>query len=228
MPSSTTMTLTHFWDCNGMGCDSTRLQPWNLDKYAAPATYAPYKPTDQEKSLHGEDLWMVGAASDTLNDLLGSDVVGRDAQQEGGCGRCVLLRNPDAAQDWKVMVMKMNRCPPWSNGCEAGRYHMDLAAPGFDNLQYSTANVCGVRTASPTREASASCGTWYDAHSQTTDATGCCDALPDGALRKGCEHFQEWGWKNTGKPSNISFEVVDCPAAFVDRVRSSFDANGVV
>ena len=23
------LTLTHYWDCNGFGCDSTTLQPWN-------------------------------------------------------------------------------------------------------------------------------------------------------------------------------------------------------
>eukprot|EP00418_Pyrodinium_bahamense_P062568 CAMPEP_0179089620 /NCGR_PEP_ID=MMETSP0796-20121207/40845_1 /TAXON_ID=73915 /ORGANISM="Pyrodinium bahamense, Strain pbaha01" /LENGTH=167 /DNA_ID=CAMNT_0020787179 /DNA_START=199 /DNA_END=699 /DNA_ORIENTATION=- len=45
---------THFWDCNGGGCDATELKPWNLREYK----YAPhYAPTDPEKhggSWYGE------------------------------------------------------------------------------------------------------------------------------------------------------------------------------
>jgi hypothetical protein len=36
--------------------------------------------------------------------------------------------------EWKVIIMKKNRCPPWSNGCEEGKIHLDFAVPGFDNL----------------------------------------------------------------------------------------------
>ena len=35
------LTLTHYWDCNGFGCDSTTLQPWNESAYFASAAYAP-------------------------------------------------------------------------------------------------------------------------------------------------------------------------------------------
>ena len=42
---------------------------------------------------------------------------------------------------------KKSRCPPWTNLCDEGRTHIDIAAPGFDDAAESTANVC----ASPQR-----------------------------------------------------------------------------
>ena len=49
-----------------------------------------------------------------------------------------------------------------SNGCEAESVgHLDVAVPGFDNLAYSTANVCGARANTYLTQAeSALCGDW--------------------------------------------------------------------
>lgn len=88
---------------------------------------------------------MTGAFNDDLANLCGDDegCCGSD-NDSTACGKCVLVSNPDAINDdWKVLVMKKNRCPPWSNGCEAGKLHLDFAVPGYDNLQWSTANICG-------------------------------------------------------------------------------------
>ena len=64
---------------------------------------------------------------------------------KGGCGKCLKIENPNAVNaDWSVIAMKKNRCPPWSNGCSNNDPpHFDFAVPGYDNLQYSTANICG-------------------------------------------------------------------------------------
>ena len=139
---------THFWDCNGAACDSRTLQPFVPRNYRYSAQYAPLDPGDYGGSAYGERLWMTGAASDSLSTLLGADdgCCGTDPDGGGGCGKCVLVRNPGAVNaDWSAVVMKKNRCPPWSSGCEAGNVNLDVAVPGFDNLQFSTANICGAR-----------------------------------------------------------------------------------
>ena len=74
---------------------------------------------------------MTGAASDFLANLMGDSSCCNDPA-DVGCGQCLLIQNPDAINsDWKVIVMKKNRCPPWSNGCGANSAHFDLAAPGI-------------------------------------------------------------------------------------------------
>ena len=145
--SGTTFTTqaTHYWDCNGAGCDSRTLQPWNMNKYMYAPNYAPVDPaTIGSQPLYGEKMWMTAAASDTLAAMLGDADGCCGDDPEGGCGKCVLVTNPSAVNsDWKAVVMKKNRCPPSSNHCEEGKMNLDIAAPGFDNLDFSTANVCG-------------------------------------------------------------------------------------
>ena len=182
-----TLKSTHYWDCNGQGCDATVLQPWDASSYWSPSQYAPQDPEDHGgPSEYGEKMWFTGAASDALADLLGDDdgCCGSDADSTG-CGKCVLLRNPGAVQaDWRAIAMKKNRCPPWSAGCD--RVHFDLAVPGFDHFAYSTANVCGPQTSGwaeqPTdrdeSHASYTLGDWYVRHANTALAEAECDALP--------------------------------------------------
>ena len=72
--------------------------------------------------------------------------------------------------DWTAVIMKKNRCPPNSHGCENGSTHFDLAVPGYDNLQYSTANCCGWSSKANTgltSQQSSVCGDWYMRGSST-------------------------------------------------------------
>ena len=211
-----TLRSTHYWDCNGQGCDATLLQPWKTSRYSSPAGYQPQDPDDfGGPSQYGERLWMSGAASDALSELLGKDdgCCGRDWSEDGrllgGCGRCVLVRNPTAVNaDWRAIVMKKNRCPPTSNMCKVS--HLDIAVPGFDHFDYSEANVCGMESRAttggwsvqPTKRdeshASYALGDWYRRHSSTAAAAGECDALPED-FRRGCRLFAAWGWRE-GRP----------------------------
>lgn len=159
--------------------------------------------------------------------MMGADDGCCGITDEGGCGKCLLVSNPSAINsDWSAVIMKKSRCPPNSNGCEWGKTHFDLAVPGFDNLVYSTANVCGSGSRDNTfmsRDQSATCGTWYNRGSSTI--TGCdCSALPGGDLHDGCELFASWGW-TSGDPS-LNYKVVDCPAQFVALVQSAFSPAG--
>eukprot|EP00928_Gymnodinium_smaydae_P007977 TRINITY_DN12863_c0_g2_i3.p1 TRINITY_DN12863_c0_g2~~TRINITY_DN12863_c0_g2_i3.p1 ORF type:complete len:560 (+),score=17.19 TRINITY_DN12863_c0_g2_i3:69-1682(+) len=123
--------------------------------------------------------------------------------------------------------MKKNRSPPHTNGCSSGIPHFDIAAPGFDNLQWSTANVCGERpgTGFRNKQQSEALGKWYNSCGSTADCLHLCDKL-EPAFRKGCKLFASWGWRR-GDPEGVKFRAVECPAAFVRHVGGLFDRNGV-
>ena len=216
----------HVWDCNGGGCDSNTLKPWNSRKYRYSPLYAPLDPKDYGGSVYGEKMWMTGAASHSLSYLLGNDdgCCGRDSYGVGGCGKCMLISNPSSEHpDWKVIVMKKNQCPPEATGCEIGKVHIDIAVPGFGNTGYDW-NICGESGTYMTKQQSAVCGNWFRKGSSTT--SGCdCSSIPY-PLRKSCELFKSWGWKKVF-PDLIIHKVVDCPAEYESIISKAFDRNGV-
>ena len=58
-------------------------------------------------ATYGESLWMTGAASDSLTALLGADAPGLGSDNTdggGGCGKCLLVRNPTALQSEMTAV----------------------------------------------------------------------------------------------------------------------------
>jgi len=225
------MRMTHYWDCSGQGCDASTLQPWRLEKYITPAGYGPQDPADFGGPMYGEKMWLTGAASDALSAIMGPDdgCCGGDPNDGGigGCGKCLLVLNTESLHpDWTAVVMKKNRCPPWSIGCGANEPHFDIAAPGFDNLQWSTANVCGKRpgTGFASQKQSETLGRWYQQCANTADCAHLCDELP-AAFRKGCKLFASWGWFN-GNPDGVKFKAVACPPRLVNHVGSLFGADG--
>jgi len=226
------MQMTHYWDCNGQACDATVLQPFDLGKYVSPPGYGPQDPRNfTGGSVYGEKMWLTGAASDALSELLGPNdgCCGAEDTGVGGCGKCLLVQNPDSLHpDWTAVVMKKNRCPPWTNGCGAGVPHFDIAAPGFDNLEFSTANICGAPgTGFDSQQQSTALGCWWrHGCANTAECDFLCAALPE-EFQEGCRLFASWGWTR-GDPSSIKFTAVECPAAFTAHVSGQFDANGVV
>lgn len=228
------LNATHFWDCNGAGCDSTVLQPWNEFAYRYAPQYAPMDPEDYGGSVHGEKLWLTGAASDALSAWLGPNACcGADDANSGGCGQCLLVKNPTATNaHWTAVVMKKSRCPPESHGCELPFMHIDIAVPGYDNFTYSTANVCGLPSRQDTfvtKEQSGACAAWYT-HGASTIQGCSCNSLPSdstgqGLLKRGCELFTEWGW-TSGDP-DLWYMKVDCPPRFRDVIEGAFGATGV-
>lgn len=179
-------------------------------------------PNDFGGAVYGEKMWMVGAASDSLSADLGPDDGCCGHHQEGGCGKCVLLYVDDAVHsDWTAVVMKKSQCPPNSYGC--GVPHFDLAVPGYDNLQYSTANTCGSPHTTLSKAQSSVCGTWYNHGSSTIQ--GCdCSSLPAGEIRKGCELFTSWGWTR-GDPT-LHWKPVACPAELKKHIHNAFNGDG--
>jgi len=240
----TGLTATHFWDCNGAGCDATVLQPWDPHKYSYAAHYAPMDPNDYGGSWYGESLWMTGAASVTLSKMMGDDdpCCGADENDHdgGGCGKCVLVRasSSDAVNsDWTAVVMRKSFCPPddgtgtGNPHCDTGLAHMDFAVPGFDFASASTANICGSDQRAETHLTEAQsqiCGSWWQDGANVQE--GCdCSMLPDDtpeqrALQRGCQRFKEWGWAR-GDPT-LDYRIVQCPTQFVNIISSAFTADG--
>jgi len=220
---------THYWDCSGQGCDAGHLQPWDQSKYVSPPEYAPMDPEKYGGSLYGEKIWMTGATSDAVSDVLGPDAndCGSDNGGGGGCGQCLLVKNYQSNnKDWSVVIMRKNRCPPWSHGCGEGQFHMDFAVPGFDHLQYSTANICGNPGTTLSKHQSSICGGVKPADCN-------CGQIPTNTpalrkMREGCELFKQWGWWS-GTPT-LDWRPVPCPQKFVEKVRlgAAFGPRGPV
>jgi len=136
--------------------------------------------------------------------------------------------------------MKKSRCPPESKGCEHPNVHMDIAVPGFDFLQESTANVCAERkkTLFTAKKDSEILGLWWKQRKFGPDgqcSEGCsldlpqyrdrCEYLPPEFIRS-CQLFADWGW-NHGVSKNVQFKPVECPERFTEWVGSVFDETGV-
>lgn len=210
------------------------MQPYAAVRFIYAPQYAPADPEDFGGPTYGEQLWLTGRASDALSALLGPDsrCCGRDERGSGGCGQCLLVRNPSATRaDWTAVVMKKGRCFPENPGCEAPKLHIDIAAPGYGRFNDSNANKCGdpfrVNTY-VTKAESSLCGLWStSAH----DTTGCnCDGLPSSTLEQrilkhGCELFSAWGW--TVEDPQLEFKQVRCPDRWGERIGGAFGILGV-
>jgi hypothetical protein len=225
---------TVYWDCNGQGCDSNTLDPWNEEKYVSAAQYAPVHPKKDLGIDSPYDLWMTGAFSNTLSQQLGADdpCCGQPSDDpSGGCGKCVAvqIKPSQASQPWKVLVMKKNQCPPEASGCEQGKIHIDFAVPGHDDLNYSLAQKCGQPGTFLTAQDEGRCIQNDDLVPQCS-----CDFtfLPSATeeektwMTRGCQNFVEWGWKQ-GDPT-FTYEVVDCPQEYKDYIGNAFGKNGPV
>ena len=143
--------------------------------------------------------------------------------ESGGCGKCILISNPDSLQpDWTVMAMKKNTC----GNCRENP-HADINVPGFDVLQYSLANICGEPGTGLSKEESTVLGEWYKDYDNIADAGAArCSQLP-AQFQKGCRLFSEWGWTG-GTTSRARYKVVECPDQFKAHIGSLFDENGVI
>jgi len=215
------LVLTHYWDCSGQSCDAGTLSPWNYDKYRTPSGYQPQDPEDfGGPSEYGEKLWVTAAI---MNIDQGSDDGCCGQTGEGGCGKCILISNPDSLNpDWTVMAMKKNTC----GNCGSNK-HADINVPGFDVLQYSLANICGAPDTGMSEEQSTVLGSWYNDFSNVRDAGAArCGLLP-AEFQKGCSVFSEWGWTG-GKTSRAKYKVVDCPEQFKQHIEPLFDEGGIV
>ena len=170
--------VTTYFDCSGHSCYAPFIKPWDPEKYVFPVETLP--------RLVNNTLYVSAAFSDSIN---------------VSCFDCILLE----IENQKMIVQKTNYCPPWSNGCEYS--HIDLNIPSFDNLAYSTANVCD-STDIMTAEQSSINGEWYKHYDTLKEAKENCQLLPK-KYQKGCELFCDLNLTNTFREG--TYEKIQCP-----------------
>ena len=183
-------------------------------------------------------MWIYGAASDALAEIMGDDVPGlghTDAQSgpNFGCGRSILIKNSDSNNpDLTALVMRKSRCPGDSNPqCARPIIHMDLMIPGFDYLGASASNKCsGPPLTGMSQAQSTVCGSGPPDWPPPADCTN-CDQLPE-AYINACKLFVEWGWKSgdpgwddsTGQPmtpSPAQYKIVETPPKFIEYTKKN-------
>jgi len=222
------LSSAHYWDCQGQSCDAAHLQPWDASRFVSPPEYAPMDPEKFGGNAYGEKIWMTGAVSDAVSSLLGPDTnnCGSDSGGGGGCGQCMLIHNPDADKNWTAVVMKKKRCNPWDAGCGEGRFHLDVAVPGFDRHEFGTQNHCGKRGTSLSKHQSSICA---GSTPRNCDCSGLPESTPAQRLLKdGCKLFKAWGWRS-GAPE-LKWQTVPCPSGFIEQVQfgKAFGPSGPI
>eukprot|EP00392_Amoebophrya_sp_AT5.2_P017365 g17709.t1 len=208
-------------DYSCTGCNG-----WNCNHLPASQKQQPHVPTDAERTKeYGEDLWITGAASDSLKD-------------RGPGKKCYLIRGVGPNPDFRVVAMLTNWCPGGNNAaCTRPKLHIDVAAPGWDNVKYSTAQSCGQPGKIGQKESGAinnwimnpddpgwKTGTppgqmtwagWSRPEAErTTFFKDRCKELKNG-YDQGCLNFIKWGWKE-GNPQ-AKFAQIPCPQAWVQK-----------
>jgi len=76
-----------------------------------------------------------------------------------------------------------------------------------------------------TYDSSASCSMWWDGHADTQSGCDCSGVTTDNGLQAGCKIFTEWGWR-AAAAQQLSYKLVDCPAAFTSVISGAFTAAG--
>ena len=133
--------------------------PWNESLYVYPMETLP--------TIVNDTLFVSGAFSDSL------DI---------NCFECVSLE----IENKTLIVQKTNRCPVWSHGCD--NFHIDLNIPGFDNLQFSTANICD-STDSRTSEQSFVYGEWYNHYDTFVTSKRKLSVILPETFQRACQLF---------------------------------------
>ena len=135
-----TATTTRYWDCSGGACACAYI-PTGLSEGAPAHCHSNAMFAAPANNIHGATFYGAAAISASLG---GGDWM------SSGCGKCWKVTGTSNVQGFSgvttTLVLKgTNFCPNENPACGAGP-HFDIAAPGFDVLQYSFAHVC------PTRE----------------------------------------------------------------------------
>jgi len=172
--------ITTYFDCNGGSCYAPLIKPWDPNKY--------FFYDEDLPNIKNGILFLSGAFSNSV---------------EIDCFDCVLLE----VENKKIIVQKTNVCPQWSNGCEENNFHIDLCVPSFDNLMYSTANICD-NVDIMTKEQSSINGDWYLHYDSLIEAKQNCKLLTF-KYQEGCELFCDLNLSNKFKEGD--FKKIDCP-----------------
>jgi len=126
-----------------------------------------------------------------------------------GCGKCWKVTGTSNIPGYDgittTLVLKgTNYCPPVNPLCN-GKAHFDIAAPGFDVLEFSLSNTCSTVEENELNGFE-SCGRWM-IDSDDPNANCDCSLFNDKVLENGCNNFLSLYWSNP----DVNYEQVSCP-----------------
>ena len=192
-----TATTTRYWDCSGGACGCAfvpggfpnpggEVHCHSNALFAAPAG-----------NPHGALYYGTAAVSQAL---------GGGNWMAEACGKCWKVTGTGINGVTSTLVLRgANYCPPGNALCSGNNPHFDIAAPGFDVLQFSLANTCATREADEI-EGFTACEAWMIG-SQDPSANCDCSKFNDPVLRSGCQNFFSLQWDNP----TVEYEEVSCP-----------------
>ena len=99
--------------------------------------------------------------------------------------------------------------------------HADILAPGWDNLEFSYANICGAPGHDDVFESREASELFKNLPEGMTleDKINRCDKIKNKRAATGCKYFTSWGWHQGGP--QFLYQPVKCPKAFEDVIRNS-------
>ena len=116
-----------------------------------------------------------------------SQALGGEGWMSPACGKCWKVTGKSIYGVSSTLVLKgANYCPPINPGCSNGP-HFDIAAPGFDVLEWSMYNNCASLEPGELNGFYA-CGRWM-IDNQDPNANCDCSKFKDPILRNGCQIF---------------------------------------
>jgi len=198
-------TTTRYWDCSGgaCGCAYLPLGPGTDSNPAHCHSNAMF--AAPEGNVYGASYYGAAAISRFLWDgnTNSGDWLGE------GCGKCWKVTGssnvgPNQGVSTTLVLKGTNICP--TGICnEDNKAHFDIAAPGFDVLEFSWSNTCAELEADEL-EGFKSCGRWM-IDSQDPSINCDCSKFNSPVLRAGCENFYSLQWDN----AEVTYEEVACP-----------------
>lgn len=140
-----------------------------------------------------------------------SAALGGDWWQAPGCRKCWSLTGKSTIDKSisTVVVRGANFCSDSNPACANGKYHFDLAAPGFDFTASSDRAKCdSLEPASA--DGLKSCEMWMQ--DGNADHNCNCSAISQPTLQAGCKNFLSLMWNNI----EVDFEEVACPPELLE------------
>jgi hypothetical protein len=192
-----TATTTRYWDCSGGSCGCSFI-PTGLGD-------------NQPVHCHSNAMFVAPVGNPFGATYYGaaaiSEALGGGNWMSSGCGKCwkVTGYSPITARSTTLVLKGTNFCPPSNAACANNKAHFDIAAPGFDVIEFSQSNTCSEREP---EEATgfASCGRWM-IDSRNPNENCNCDSFNDQVLKAGCKNFYNLKWDNP----QVDYEEVACP-----------------
>ncbi len=239
---------TAYWDC-GFG-DAEVKDGTSINWQSFGTNFAPVwvgdKALKSNMSKYGEDIWMVAAASHPNTWKSSLEMIpwelGKNCarlkdgnQQHYTSGKCILINNPIADNDYNAIVMFADTGMDLPDGKHA---QIDMAIPGMDSPESIWQRCSKPGCINETNECNelkytSINGDEASMQGHTAIENINCENIRSGEkfdakrLQDGCKIFKKWfGYnRNWEGKSKIKFVGIPCPEKFVQYIEQSRISN---